>query len=158
MNHRDMQNLVRQYRRETGKIEVDMHEVAAWAIEKHLYVPKPISPVDRLAQDLARAAREETRVDAVTGIPYRVNQSFTQEQGSKQQVFWVDIDQAHRSQMHRSVVLRRNQMVADGYSLSADVDHWNRINPKEQPIQLELDLSADIAERKAAMLPPDEAA
>jgi len=67
--------------------------------------------------------------------------------------FWVDIDEAPRKHMHKSLVNRREQMVGDGLQLTLDSDHWNSINPNEEPINLPIDFTDDIEWRKNA---PDE--
>ena len=54
----------------------------------------------------------------------------------------------------KNLIMRREQMVNDGLQLTLDADHWNRINPKEDPIRIPLDFTEDIEERKNA---PDEA-
>ena len=68
-------------------------------------------------------------------------------------MFWVDIDEAPRKPMVKSLNNRREQMVDDGLMLSYDADHWNSIHPDEEPIQLEMDLTPDIEWRKNS---PDE--
>jgi len=50
--------------------------------------------------------------------------------------------------MLKSLINRREQMVGDGLQLTLDVDHWNGINPKEEPIQIPLDLTDDVEWRK----------
>jgi hypothetical protein len=52
--------------------------------------------------------------------------------------------------MLKSAVHRREQMVSDGVNLTNDLDHWNRVNPDKEPIQLPMDLTFDIEIRKAA--------
>jgi len=52
--------------------------------------------------------------------------------------------------MLRSLGIRREQMVGDGLMLSYDADHWNRIHPDQEPIQIELDFTDDVAWRKNA--------
>ena len=44
-------------------------------------------------------------------------------------------------------------MVDDGYQLTLDLEHWNRTNASEEPIELPMDLSPDIEWRKNT---PDE--
>ena len=39
-------------------------------------------------------------------------------------------------------------MVDDGYQLTLDLEHWNRINPDQEPIELPMDLIPDIEWRK----------
>ena len=72
----------------------------------------------------------------------------------KQFHFWLDIDdQAPRYKMVRARNLRREQMVGDGLQLTLDLDHWNSINPSEEPITSDLDLTDEVEWRKNA---PDE--
>ncbi len=62
--------------------------------------------------------------------------------------FWIDIDEAPRKPMVKSLVKRREQMIDDGYQLTLDSDHWNSINPKEEPINMIMDLTEDVEWRK----------
>ncbi len=50
--------------------------------------------------------------------------------------------------MHKSLQLRREQMVGDGLQLTFDADHWNNIHPGEEPIVMELDFTLDVEWRK----------
>ena len=152
--HQEMQRIVRRYKDETGTREVDMHEVTRWAVAHGWPLPKPIDPLDRLAQEFSRAAREEIRYDGKTKKPYRANHAYPVVQGGRQLMLWIDIDEAPRSPMLKSLVLRREQMVDDAVQLTLDADHWNSIHPTEEPIELPLDLMDDVAWRKNA--PDDE--
>ena len=60
--------------------------------------------------------------------------------------------------MLKSTVNRREQMVSDGVQLTFDLEHWNSINPSEEPIALPMDLTPDIEWRKNAEDDDDEAA
>jgi hypothetical protein len=151
--HEEMQRIIRQYKHEKGKAEVQMAEVVKFAVGMGWKVPPPINPMDRLAKEFAVAAREEVRHDKKTGRPYRANHAVKTMQGGVQLVFWVDIDEAPRKPMVKSLNNRREQMVDDGLMLSYDADHWNSIHPDEEPIQLEMDLTPDIEWRKNS---PDE--
>ena len=148
-----MQNFMRYFKEETGKKEIQMHDVAGFALKKGWKLPPAISGLDRLAREFSRAAREEIRKDNKTGRPYRANHAYMVKQGNKQLTFWIDIDEADRKPMVKSVYLRREQMVGDGLQLSLDLDHWNSIHPDEEPIAVELDLTDDVEWRKNA---PDE--
>ncbi len=53
--------------------------------------------------------------------------------------------------MRASLVMRREQMVDDGLQLTFDYEHWNSIRSPEEHIELPMDLSFDIALRRAAM-------
>lgn len=146
----DLQKLIRAYKKATGETEIDMHTVARWGV-KHLGVklPQPVDPVDVLAKQLSKAAREETRKDEVTGRPYRVNHAVVFTKDGVQQSFWIDIDEAPRGTMHRSLQTRRKQMLGDALQLSFDLDHWNSVNTDEEPIALSFDFTDDIEERKS---------
>ena len=144
---KQMQYIILEWKKSTGKIEIDMHEVAAFAQKKGWPLPPPISGLDRLAKEFSAAAREETRQDEKTGRSYRVYHAFTPDHG--QGMLWMDIDEAPRRVMVKSTVMRREQVIGDMVQLYLDLEHWNRKNPKEEPIVLVTDVTEDIAERLA---------
>ncbi|MEW6531007.1 MAG: hypothetical protein AB1473_09240 [Thermodesulfobacteriota bacterium] len=147
---KEKQRLIRWYKEETGKTAVDMREVALFAVKKGWKLADPIDPIDRLANELARAAREEVRTDTKTGKPYRANHAYLATQGGTQLHLWIDIDEAPRKPMFKSLMARREQMVGDGLQLTLDADHWNSIHPDEDPIVVPMDFTEDIEERKNA--------
>ena len=63
----------------------------------------------------------------------------------------VDIDEASRNAMWKSLVNRREQMVSDGVQLTF-------VNPTEEPINLPMDLTPDIEWRKDTPNDDSEAA
>ena len=135
------QKLFRLYKDETGVKEVDNREVAAWMIRRGVKPPKQKTVVDLLAAEISSALREETRYDLRSGRPYRANHAVPTAQG----VFWIDIDEKpRRSIMHKSLMKRRQQMVADGFHLTLDAEHWNSENPEQDPIQVPLDFELDV--------------
>jgi hypothetical protein len=151
---KERQNLIHYYKEQTGKTEVDMKDVAKFAVDKLGWkLPVPESPLDRLAKTLSQAAREEYKYDGNTGKPYRVNHVISIKQGDENLHLWIDIDEAPRKNMLKSLVMRREQMVNDGLQLTYDADHWNNVNPSEDSIQMVMDFTEDINERKNA---PDE--
>lgn len=147
----ELQRLYWWYKEETGKTEVDLDDVVRFAVKKHYKLPTPQSPEDRLKKMIAKAIRQEVKHDKVTGKPYRVNHHYTE--SGTQRHLWVDIDEAPRKAIFTSFQARREQMVGDGLQLSLDVDHWNSANPDKEPIQIVMDFTEDIEERKNA---PDE--
>lgn len=136
--------LIRMYKEETGRTDVDMHEVARYIAGKGWPLPKPPDPLDLLAKELSQAAREEVRRDGHTGRPYRVNHAYTEVHGTHQLTLWVDIDEAPRTSMLKCFYLRREQMVGDGLQLFLDAEHWNGVHGSEEPIHIDLDLTDDI--------------
>jgi hypothetical protein len=152
--NQEYQRIIQRYRDETGTTALDMHVVAEFALQLGCRAPRPVSPVDLLARELSRAAREQTRRDKITKRSYRVYHAFPAYRDGAQVRLWVDIDEAQRGPMAASLSLRRQQMVDDGYHLALDADHWNSIHPEEDPIRLVFDFSDDVEERKNA---PEEA-
>lgn len=73
---RERWKMIRMYKEETGASDVRMVEVAAWAQKRGWTMPLAPTPVEILAKQLAKAAREETRKDLKTGLPYRVNHAY----------------------------------------------------------------------------------
>ena len=140
----ERQRFLRYYKDQTGKTEVNMHDLAKFAVSNGWKLPTPPDPLDILAREFAQAAREEMRHDPVTKRPYRANHAITISQGQDQLHLWIDIDEAKRGPMLKSLVQRREQMVGDGLQLTFDSEHWNRINPTEEPINLPMDLGPDI--------------
>lgn len=147
-----LQKLIRLYREETGKAELDMHEVALFCFRKGWPMPTPKTPLDMMALLLRDAARQAVRKDKSSGRPYRAYHAVPSTTG--QGVFyWIDIDDPETSyaNMRKSMVRRREQMVDDGVQLSLDLDHWNAIRPDDESITLPMDLELDIEWRKNAM-------
>lgn len=153
-----MQRLIRHYRDQAGETEVDMKKVARFAKLMGWTMPEPKDPLDIFAQELARAARDEIEYSKETGRPYRVNHALSQKQGNETLYLWVDINDAPRTVMHRSLNQRREQMVGDGLQLSYDADQWNHLHPEAENIQIEMDLTFDVDLRKHAADAEDDAA
>lgn len=140
----EMQRIIRRYKEETGKTSVDMHDVARYAASMGWPLPKPKTALDRLAEQFSSAAREEVRRDSVTGKPYRANIAVTTWNGNQQLTLWTDIDEAPRHVAHKAFQQRREQMVGDAVQLTFDVMHWNRINEKDTPINMDMDFTDDV--------------
>lgn len=109
-------------------------------VKAGMKLPVPKDPRELLAKKVADALREEERTDKETGFEYRANVVYETEQG----FFWGDIDKVDRRKMQNNYMFRRNQMVGDAFSIKVDCDHWNRINPKEEPVEPELDFTLDV--------------
>jgi hypothetical protein len=148
--NQEIQKLIRHYKRETGTREVDMRQFAQWAVAHNYPLPKPIDPIDQLARTFSAAAREETRDDQETGAPYRVNHMYVVTRRDEQFHLWVDIDEAPRGPMHASLTMRREQVVGDITQLTFDAEHWSRVNPEDEPIEIERDFGLDVELRRNA--------
>ena len=142
--------IIRAYKDATGNTDVDMREVAKFAVGMGMALPEPMSAIDRLAHKFARVARTEMRHDKATGRPYRANHAYPTKRDGEQTHLWIDIDQAPRDKMYRSLQTRREQMVGDAVQLDLDAEHWNRINLDDEPIIMQMDFTLDVAWRKHA--------
>ena len=139
----DLIKVLHQYKYETGKTELDMHDVARWAAQRGWRLPRPKDPLDLLAREFSKAAAQEIRHDP-SGRPYRANHAVTDRSKGTQLTFWIDIDEAPRKLMHKSLIQRREQMVGDAVQLTFDAQHWNSIHQNEEPIVLPLDFTEDV--------------
>ena len=146
--HRQMQIMIQRYKDEKGVSVWDMNDVAEYAGKLGWKLPNPLTPLQLLAKQFAKAAREETREDKETGEDYRANHAISDYAEGAHRTWWGDIDSAPRAFMHKSFTQRRQQMVGDAVSLATDVDHYNRANPGQQAIQIVFDFTDDINERK----------
>lgn len=113
-------------------------------------LPKAATPHALLVKQLSRAARQATRVDDVTGNPYRAYHCVEEKLGQLTLNLWRDIDEAPRNFMVKSLKARGDQVLSDVVQMSFDADHWNRINPGENPIPVNTDYTLAVNIRKNA--------
>lgn len=144
-----LQYLWKRYEHEHDHAPASAREVVAWAVrEGELELPT-IDPLDILAGQMARALREEYATDA-EGRRYRLNHAVRVTKNGVQTTFWGIMGFAHRSHMERAFTQRREQVIGDCLQLQIDVDAYNAMNPLERPIQMVLDFTDDVAEKRAA--------
>lgn len=139
-----LQDFVRFYKEKYGVISADMKDVAAEAEKMGWKMPNPKTPLDLLAAQFSDSQREEIRKDEETGRPYRANLAVSTWHGNTQSVLWTDIDVATRPIAHKSLSQYRDQMVGEAVKMTLTADHWNRKNPTEQPITMQLDFGPDV--------------
>lgn len=144
-----MQDLFRKYRAEVSAEPTDLRTVAAWAISKNLWAPRPVDVQAQCARDMADALREEYRTDK-KGRRYRANLAVTTSKDGKQLSFWGDVDTAPRSHVEKNIQQRRRSIVNDCLQLRVDTDHYNDAHPGEPQIQLVLDFRDDVEEMLVA--------
>lgn len=148
--NKKLQKIIALYRAKTGETELDPKMIADFAVKNGITPPQPKDPMELLAKQISVAAREDLRVDEKTGRPFRAYHSLPISHPDGQTSFvFIDIEDATRPQMHRSLTKRREQMVGDAVHLIYDADRWNSQNPDEEPIQIEMDFTLDVEWRKA---------
>src|SRR5208282_1848854 len=101
--------------------------------EKGLWKPRPADITASFAKDMADSLREEIRVDKA-GRRYRAKIAARVTTTEGVPLFkWADIDDAPREHVEKGVAQKRKAIVADGYHLRIDVDHYNAEHPGEEP-------------------------
>ncbi len=143
--HEKLQHIWVKYEKAGMPTPATARDVAAWAIRERLWAPKPADIISQCAEDMAKALRDEYRTDK-HGRRYRAKHAVRSTCDGKQISFWADIDSAPRSHMVKAFSQRRKQIVGDCHQLKNDVDYYNEANKKEDPIQIILDFSEDVAE------------
>jgi len=155
--HEQMQAFVRHYKREQKKTAVTMAEVAKAAIKMGWEAPAPITAEERLAKQFAAAEREEMGVDKKTKRPYRANLAYTRMNNrGEQDSFWVETNEASRVEADAWMSKYREQMLGEAVIGTDTIEHWNRINPKEQPLQFDLDFTDEAQWRRNIPVETDE--
>ena len=143
--HQQLQELFARYEREVAAGPADLRVVGAWALANRLWEPKVSDIHSRFANDMAEALREEYRVDR-KGRRYRAKLAVRTSKDGRQGTLWGDIDTSPRTHVEKGLGQKRRQIVGDCLQLRVDGDHYNDAHPEEEPIQLILDFTDDVAE------------
>lgn len=146
----DMERLMRVFKEQTGKEEVEIGELAQFALDRGYTAPEPETPLSMLTKQFARRMRAVSRVDEVTGNPYRAFHHVEERYGQQVLNLWRDINDAPRNFMVKSIDLRSGQVLGDVLQMTFDTDHWNRINPDEEPVEAPTDYTFRVQVRKNA--------
>ena len=142
---RQLQLIVRDYRRDGQPWPAAAAEIARWAIARDRYDLR-VPTIERIcARELAQAMREEYIVDQ-RGRRVRAKHPAKVRRNGEQRMLWDDIRTAPRPHMEMAFQQRRNHIVAECRQVKADVDSYNEANPKKRPIQMVLDFTKDVAE------------
>jgi hypothetical protein len=140
----------KQYREEVSGSPADLKDVAAWAIQKRLWTPRPIDLQASFAGDLADALRDEKRIDE-KGREYRANIPVRTTPKNGPPLFvWADIDDAPHSHVVKSIQQERRSIASDCYALAMKAEHYNDAHPDKEPIQVHLNFEEDVEEAKIA--------
>lgn len=144
--------LIERFKSDTGKEQWTNLELAEYAMVYHgVEPPQAKTPAELLARKFSTLARQATRIDHISGIPYRTYQAVKGHFDSTGQgLLWLETDKASRDQMVGAKTLRREQVIGDLFQLNADVEHWNRINPDEETIEVDNNFEPDVQERMAS--------
>ena len=144
-----IQRLARQYREQTGSSNIDPLKFAAYLISQGVKPPRVPTELELMARTAKNALKHEIRVDSATNKPYRGWHAVPtgEDRETGQRIFsYYDIDDAERLPMQKALALRVSGMIDDGVQLSLDAEHWNRINPAEEPISVD-EMMSDIPDQ-----------
>lgn len=142
-----LQRVWHSFEKENGFQPSSARDAVKWGVERGLIVVSPPDPYDKLAEDMARALREEYGTDHL-GRRYRKNHAVRVSKGGVQLTFWAILGEAPRDHMQKAFVQRREQIVGDCVQLATDVEVYNDMNSEQPPIQMLLDFRDDVAERR----------
>ena len=136
------QDILNDYLQETGKVEIDMKEVAEWAIQQDRW-EKPFhhNAIKQCAYALAQAARDEYYTDP-QGRRVRTKHAARHETGW----LWADIKTAPPNHMRMSLQQRRHCIVGDCKQLKTDLESYNDNNLHGAEIQMSFDFREDLHE------------
>ncbi|MES2253647.1 MAG: hypothetical protein V4559_01255 [Pseudomonadota bacterium] len=137
------------YEKLNGQIPSSAREASIWGVQQGLISLPDVDPYDVLADDMARALREEYAKDR-EGRRYRVNHAVRVTRRGVQYTMWAILQAAPRAHMQKAFIQRREQVVGDLVQLATDVEVYNDMNKEIEPIQLVLDFTHDVEERRAA--------
>ncbi len=146
-----LQEIWKSYEDEHDHLAVGTAEVVRWAVSKGLMELPKIDPYEIASQKMSRALREEYATDE-HGRRYRVNHAIKVSINGVQTTIWGILGHAPRKHMETAFAQRREQIIGDCFHLKTDVDVYNDLNPTEQPIQLGLDFTEDVAEREVMLV------
>lgn len=140
-----MQRIANDYLMLVGNEGATSHDIARWAVANQRYVASESYVIDRCAEELADAMRQEILRDP-QGRSVRAKHAARTLRNGKQLVLWADIRTASHDHMARAFKLRRQQIVGDSFQLKQDVDSYNENRQPARPIQMPLDFTQDVTE------------
>lgn len=143
-----LQRIVKKYEDAGNPLPATAHDIAIWAIEQGLWQPQRSTVVDRCAEEIARAMREEHITDP-QGRRVRVKHVATVERNGRQAAFWADMRTAPREHMEIAFQQRRQQIVGDCRQLKWDVDSYNQNHNSGEALQMVFDFTLDLEEIEA---------
>lgn len=143
-----MQNIVDEYIKAVGTWPATARDMAAWAINNRKWAASPSALINRCAEDLARAMREEMIRDP-QGRAVRAKHVARIQKDGEQLMMWADIRSASREHMATAFQQRRQQVVGDCRQLKNDVDSFNDNRSNCNPIQMSFDFTLDLMELEA---------
>jgi hypothetical protein len=147
---KQMQKIVEEYRASGEPWPSTAKIMAAWAINTGRWELPASAAINKCAEDIAAAMREEYFVDRKGRRVRLLHPVQTRSVDGEQMTLWDDMRTAPRSHMHLSFQQKRKGIFWDCHQLKDDVDSYNDAHPHEEQIEIVFDFTMDLAEHAAA--------
>lgn len=145
----DLQLAWHAFARANGFEPRSAREVVEWAVAEGRVDLPLIDPYDVLADRMSKALREEYGTSP-DGERFRKNHAVRVTKDGVQHTMWGMLEHADHSHMQKAFTQRREQVISDLVQLDTDVRVYNSLHKDREDIQLELDFTDDVEERRAA--------
>jgi hypothetical protein len=143
-----LQGIVAQYRASGGRWPATAREMAAWAYAEGKYRQRPGEAIKLLAEQISRMMHDEYYTDPQGRRVRTKHAARKRDIDGEQRDFWDDIRTASSQHFELAIQQKRRQMVGEAFQMKTDVDSFNDNRRPEKPIQLNLNLTNDVAERE----------
>lgn len=142
-----LQRVWHDFEEANGFLPSSARDAVKWGVERGMITVSPPDPYDKLAEDMARALREEYGTDRL-GRRYRKNHAVRVTKSGVQHTMWAMLGEAPREHMQKAFIQRREQIVGDCVQLDTDVEVYNDMSAGQPPIRMLWDFRDDVAERR----------
>jgi len=142
---RQLQDIMHQYREETGVADLDLDTVLRWAEEKGLVSRPQVDPRLKLKRDMAAAARDEVIIDE-NGDSVRRVHAYRINAGEKQQTLWGFIEDMTPQKWRTSMSHRRRGLKSGVLQCDRDNQYWNKHYNPGDPNILDWNFNPDVTE------------
>lgn len=144
-----LQKIVADYRLAGEPWPASAKAIAGWALRTKRWKLHESTVLNRCAEEIATAMREEYITDP-KGRRVRRLHAATLYRNGVQTTLWDDIRTASRDHMVLSFQTRRKSIVGDCKQLKTDGDSYNDAHPADEPIWQDFDFTMDLLEIEAA--------
>jgi hypothetical protein len=146
---RQLQNIVKDFRLSGRPWPASARAIAEWAITNKMWAMRDADIINRCADEIARAMREEYYIDP-QGRKVRAKHAAKVAVDGEQATFWDDIRSADRNFMAIALQQRRQQIVGDCRQLKTDADSYNDNKNPGASINIVFDFTYDVEEGESA--------
>lgn len=147
---KQMQRIVEEYRNAGEPWPAASKTIAAWAIRTGRWELPASAAINKCAEDLSAAMREEYFIDRKGRRVRKLHPVRKTLSSGEQLTLWDDHRTAPREHMQLSFQQKRKGIFWDCHQLKTDVDSYNEARPEEENIQMVFDFTMDLAEHDAA--------